>query len=113
MVWVILWVVLVLGAVLGALWLGRDLWRRGRALLAELERASEVLGRLADQAGRLADEAREAEAAARALREATLLPEPQEARARWTLLREQAAERRARRRERDRATRERWRAYSR
>ena len=44
MVWVIVWTSLVLGTLVGAFVLGRDLWRKGRALLAELARAGEVLG---------------------------------------------------------------------
>jgi biopolymer transport protein ExbB/TolQ len=113
MVWVVVWVVLVLGALLGAFLLGRDLWRRFRALVAELQRASAVLGELAERASTLAEQAQEAERAARAAREAVLLPEPDDARRRWTELRAEAAERRERRHERDRLTRERWRAYTR
>ena len=44
MVWVIVWTSLVLGTLAGAFVLGRDLWRKGRALLAELARAGEVAG---------------------------------------------------------------------
>ena len=106
MVWVVVWSVLVVGTLVGAFFLGRDLWRRFRALVAELREASEVLGQLAEQA-------QEAERAARAAREAALLPDPDEARDRWAVLREQARERRDRRRERDRRTREGWRAYTR
>ncbi len=113
MVWVVVWVVLVVGALVGAVLLGRDLWRRFRALVAELRRAEEVLGRLAEHASVLAEQAQEAERAARAAREAVLLPERDDARTRWAVLREEAAVRREARRERDRATRERWRSYSR
>lgn len=113
MVWVVVWTVLVVGALVGAFVLGRDLWRRFRALVAELEHASEVLGELAAHASTLAEQAQEAERAARAAREAVLLPDPDGARRRWSQLREEAAVRRERRRERDRATREGWRAYSR
>src|SRR6478609_6917928 len=100
MVWVVVWSVLVVGTLVGAFFLGRDLWRRFR-------------GQLAEHASTLAEQAQEAERAARAAREAALLPDPEEARDRWALLREQAAERRERRRERDRRTREGWRAYTR
>jgi len=113
MVWVVVWVVLVLGTLVGAFLLGRDLWRRGRALVVELERASAVLGELAEHASTLAEQAQEAERAARAVREAVLLPEPREARARWSRLRAEAEVRRERRRARDRAVRETWRGYTR
>jgi biopolymer transport protein ExbB/TolQ len=113
MVWVVVWVVLVLGALAGAFFLGRDLWRRGRALVEELERASEVLGELAEHASTLAEQAQEAERAARAAREAVLLPEPDEARARWADVRAEARVRRERRRARDRAVRETWKQYTR
>ncbi len=113
MVWVVVWVVLVLGALAGAFLLGRDLWRRGRALVAELERASQVLGALAEHASTLAEQAQEAERAARAAREAVLLPDPAGARARWSGLRAEARVRRERRRERDRAVRETWKQYTR
>jgi biopolymer transport protein ExbB/TolQ len=113
MVWVVVWSVLVLGTLVGAFVLGRDLWRRFRALVAELREASQVLGQLAEHASTLAEQAQAAERAARAAREAALLPDPDEARDRWALLREQARERRELRRERDRRTREAWRAYTR
>ncbi|HEY0217493.1 MAG TPA: hypothetical protein VGC57_13980 [Cellulomonas sp.] len=111
MVWVVVWCVLAGGTLVGAFFLGRDLWRRGRALLAELERASRVLGELAETTGRLAEQAREAERAAAAVTE--LLPDREEARTRWAVLRAEAAERKDRRHERDRATRQRWRSYTR
>ncbi|HEY0186247.1 MAG TPA: hypothetical protein VGC67_02035 [Cellulomonas sp.] len=111
MVWFLVWTVLVLAALAGAFVLLRRLWRQGRALVAELERASQVLGELAETTGRIAEQAREAERAAAAVTE--LLPDPQEAHGRWQELRAQAAVRRERRRERDRTTRERWRAYTR
>lgn len=113
MVWVVVWSVLVVGTLVGAFVLGRDLWRRFRALVAELQEASAVLGRLAEHASTLAEQAQKAERAARAAREAALLPDPEESRDRWALLREQARERRELRRERDRRTREGWRAYTR
>ncbi|WP_454048765.1 hypothetical protein [Cellulomonas sp. Marseille-Q8402] len=113
MVWVVVWSVLVVGTLVGAFLLGRALWRKFRALVAELHEASEVLGRLAEHASTLAEQAQEAERAARAAREAVLLPEPDDARSRWAALRAEARVRRAARHERDRRTREGWRAYSR
>lgn len=113
MVWVVVWAVLVVGTLVGAFFLGRDLWRRFRTLVAELERASAVLGELAEHATTLAEQAREAERVAREAREAVLIPERRDARARWATLRTEAWVRRERRRERDRVTREGWRAYTR
>jgi biopolymer transport protein ExbB/TolQ len=113
MVWWVVWTVLVLAAVVGAVLLGRDLWRRFRALVAELRRAEEVLGRLAEHASTLAEQAQAAERAARAAREAVLLPEPEEARDTWDRVRAEAAVRRERRRERNAETRRAWRAYTR
>jgi hypothetical protein len=113
MVWWVVWSVLVVGTLVGAFLLGRTLWRKFRALVAELHEASEVLGRLAEHASTLADQAQEAERAARAAREAVLLPEPDVARDRWAELRAEARVRREARRERDRLTRLTWRAYTR
>ena len=53
MLWFTVWTVLVLATLAGALWLGRDLWRKGKALLAELERAADVVGALAERADAL------------------------------------------------------------
>lgn len=113
MVWWVVWSVLVVGTLVGAFLLGRALWRKFRALVAELHEASEVLGRLAEHASTLAEQAQEAERAARAAREAVLIPEPAEARDRWSALRAEARVRRDARRVRDRQTRESWRAYTR
>lgn len=46
MLWFSVWFVLVVGTLLGAFLLGRRLWRSGRDLLHELEKASELLARL-------------------------------------------------------------------
>ena len=46
MLWFTVWTVIVLGTVVGAFVVGRDLWRKARALLDELGRASEVFGEL-------------------------------------------------------------------
>ena len=54
MLWVLVWVVLVLAAAGVFFLLGRDLWRKARALTRELgvatDRLSEVTDRLADLA---------------------------------------------------------------
>ena len=51
MVWVIVWTLLGLGTLAGAFLLGRDLWRKGKALLAEMARAGEVAGAHLDAGG--------------------------------------------------------------
>jgi len=54
MVWFTVWTLLVLGTLGCAFWLGRDLWRKGKALLAEVGRAGELAGTLADRADQAA-----------------------------------------------------------
>jgi hypothetical protein len=105
--WFTVWTVLVLATLAGAFWLGRDLWRKGRALLAELERAGEVVGELADRADALAA------AAAQAPIRHDVLTDPDVVRDRLTLLRAARAARRAERELRHAATFTRWRAYTR
>lgn len=51
--WVVVWVVLVLGAAVSAAVLWHGLWRRVRALGAELERAGAVVGRLEERIAEL------------------------------------------------------------
>lgn len=46
MLWFAVWTTLVLGTLVGAALLGRNLWRKGKALLAELETASATLDTL-------------------------------------------------------------------
>ncbi|WP_169165434.1 hypothetical protein [Cellulomonas taurus] len=111
MIWWLLWAVLVIGTLVGAFFLGRSLWRKGRALLVELDRAATVLGELAETTGRLAEEAREAERAALAAAQA--LPTRESARAQWAANRKRIEGRKAARAIRDAATRERWRDLSR
>ena len=48
MLWFAVWTVLVVGTLVGAFFLGRDLWRKAAALLSELGRAADALGRLGD-----------------------------------------------------------------
>lgn len=111
MIWWLLWTALVIGTGVGAFFLARSLWRKGRALLVELERAAAVLGELAETTGRLADEARQAERAALAAAEA--LPTRESAWAQWAANRKRIEARKAARAIRDAATRERWRDLSR
>lgn len=67
--WVLLWVVLLLGAGLTFALVGRMLWRKAKALTAEVTRASdrmaEVAGSLSELAARHADHADHAEHADR------------------------------------------------
>ena len=46
MPWLLIWLGLVLATVLGAVLLGRHLYRSGKALVADLEKASELTDRL-------------------------------------------------------------------
>ncbi|MCC2308454.1 hypothetical protein [Cellulomonas chengniuliangii] len=108
MLWFFVWTALALGTLLGAFWLGRDLWRKGIALLEELGRAAEVLGVLAERTAELADAA-----AAAAPARPQLLDDPATHRVTVDRLREERAERAALRAERHRQTFARWRAYSR
>ena len=105
--WFTVWTVLVVATLAGALWLGRDLWRKGKALLAELERAGEVVGALADRADALT-----AEAQAQPPHH-DLLTDPEVHRARRGDLRAARAARRAERALRHADTFGRWRAYTR
>lgn len=54
MPWFSVWTLLVVGTLAGGFWLGRDLWRKGRALADELARATVVLERLAERQAELA-----------------------------------------------------------
>ncbi|MBC7289791.1 MAG: hypothetical protein H5T83_00465 [Actinotalea sp.] len=104
MLWFTVWTLLVLGTLTGAFFLGRDLYRKGRRLLRELDRASQVL----------------AEAAARAEgRELPLttpapvdLTDPEPARARRALAAQATAGRQAARQARHEAAYARWRSFS-
>ena len=58
MLWFLRWVALVLAAAAVFFFLGRDLWRKSRALARELGRASDRLAELGDRLAEL-DEARE------------------------------------------------------
>lgn len=57
MPWVIVWPVLVVAALGGGFFLGRDLWRRGKALARAAARAAEASARITQDADALADEA--------------------------------------------------------
>jgi hypothetical protein len=105
--WFTVWTVLVLATLAGAFWLGRDLWRKGKALLAEVERAGRVAGELAERADALT-----AAAQAQPIHH-DVLGDPHEHRRRLALLRAARAARRAEAELRHAATFTRWRAYTR
>ncbi len=105
MLWFSVWTVLVLATMVGAFAVGRDLWRKARALLDELGRASEVFGELAVQAAALADAAASLEAV-RAARDP--FADPVAARRARATIHGRRAQRRSAREERNRATTESW-----
>jgi hypothetical protein len=106
MVWFTVWTLLVLGTLGGAFLLGRDLWRKGGVLLAEVERAGGVAGKIADRADVLA-------AAAPPRPTHDLLTGRAVHRARLAELRAVRAEQREARRLRHERTVLGWRAYTR
>jgi hypothetical protein len=105
--WFTVWTVLVLATLAGAFWLGRDLWRKGRALMAEMERAGQVVGELADRADALT-----AAAQARPIHH-DVLTSPDVHRERLAVLRAARAARRAERALRHAATFIRWQTFTR
>ena len=105
MLWSAVWTLLVVGTLVGAFWLGRDLWRTGAALLAELGRASESLERLA---GTTTDGVAQAVPI-----RAQVFDDRAVLHGRVSLLRREHQKRAARRADRHVATFARWRAYSR
>jgi hypothetical protein len=52
-VWFVVWVVLVLGAAAVFFLLGRDLWRKGRALAREIGEAADRLSAVSDRLAEL------------------------------------------------------------
>ena len=109
MLWFTAWTVLVIATVVGAFFLGRDLWRKARALLDELGRASHVFGELAAQAAALAEVAASLEVA-RAARDP--FADPVTARRTRATVHGRRAQRRSAREERQRATAEGWRRFT-
>ena len=105
MLWFAVWTVLVLATLAGAFWLGRDLWRKGKALLAELQRAGDVVGALGDRAEALT-------AAGAAPVRHDVLSDPQVHRERLAALSARRVERRADRALRHADTFTRWRRYT-
>lgn len=107
MLWFSVWALLVLGTLTGAFFLLRNVYRSARALLAEIERATEVLERLTERVEELSVEGTGAAPAPVDL----LDPEP--ARARLADARARRMLRRVRRSERHEAAFRRWEAITR
>lgn len=105
--WFWIWFVLVVATLVGAFLLGRRLWRQAAGLARELGRAGEVAAQLSERAAELE------EIAARNAPDTspTVLSDLGPLLDRIWVLRDEAAARRAARRERHRATARSWRAY--
>ncbi|HUX71080.1 MAG TPA: hypothetical protein VMV41_11255 [Cellulomonadaceae bacterium] len=106
MLWFTVWTVLVIGTLVGAYFLGRDLWRKARALLDELGRASQVFDEMSARAAALADVAAALEAV-RAARDP--FADPVAARRTRATVHRRRARRRSAREEGRRETAESWR----
>lgn len=107
MLWFTVWTLLVLSTLAGAFFTGRDLWRKAKALLAELGRAGEVAAALSERADRLAAAAPAHQASPDLFTDRYLHLE------RLSILRGERAGRRELRRLRDEGIVRGWRAYSR
>ncbi len=108
MLWFSVWSVLVLATLGGGFLLGRSLWRKGKALLAEVGRASDVADRFAVRTDELTAAAAQHPAVTH-----DVLTDPAIPRARRGGLRAQRAVRWEVRRLRHEQTVRGWRAYSR
>ena len=106
--WFTIWSVLVVGTLVGAFFLGRDLWRKAMALLAQVSESSMVLDRFA----RRTDELTAAASAAQPSTAPTLFDDPVVLHERVEELRAQRAGRRAARRTRNEVTWDRWRRFN-
>ncbi|MDO8107752.1 hypothetical protein Q6348_11145 [Isoptericola sp. b441] len=106
MVW--LWVVLVVATLVGGYFLVRHLIRSGKALLAEVHRATEALERLQERAEQLAAAAEAAHPV-----EPVTIEDPARAHRLWDAARARHEDRRARRDARREATFRRWLSFSR
>ena len=109
MLWFLIWATLVIGTLVGAFFLGRDLWRKGRALADELERGAHLFGELAERMDSLTADA--ADEAMRTRRDP--FADPVRARATLAAARERREVRRDAREERHLRTFERWKGFSR
>ena len=106
--WFTVWSVLVVGTLVGAFFLGRDLWRKAKALLRQVSEASVVMDRFAQRT----DETTAALAASAPSTAPTLFDDPVLLHERVEELRAQRAERRAGRRTRNKVTWDRWRRFN-
>jgi hypothetical protein len=106
--WFIVWSVLVVGTLVGAFFLGRDLWRKARALLAQMSESAQVMDRFAQRA----DELTAVAAAAQPSTAPTLFDDPVVLHERVEELRAQRAARKVERRARNTATWDRWRRFN-
>lgn len=106
--WFTIWSVLVVGTLVGAFFLGRDLWRKARALFAQMSQSAVVMDRFAQRT----DEVTAALAASAPSTAPTLFDDPALLHERVEELRAQRAERRALRRTRNTQTWDRWRRFN-
>jgi hypothetical protein len=106
--WFTIWSVLVVGTLVGAFFLGRDLWRKAKALLRQMSESSQVMDRFA----RRTDELTAAAAAAQPSTAPTLFDDPVVLHERVEDLRAERAERRVLRRTRNKVTWDRWRRFN-
>ena len=104
--WFAIWAVLIIATGIGAFFLGRDLWRKVKALGRAASRASDLFADVADRIEAKSDELK----AAAPSTAPTVFDDPVNLRARVLTVREQRAERRQAARVRHQATWERWRA---
>lgn len=105
MLWFTVWAVLVIGTLAGAFLLLRDLYRKGKALAAELGRAMDAADALADRAETLQ--------AAMTQPAPVELVDPEPARLRMAEAHLRRLARRTRRRRRHAAAYARWQAFAR
>ncbi|GAA1409521.1 hypothetical protein [Oerskovia paurometabola] len=106
--WFTIWSVLVVGTLVGAFFLGRDLWRKARAMFAQMSESALVMDRFAQRT----DETTAALAASAPSTAPTLFDDPVLLHERVEELRAQRAERRAGRRTRNKVTWDRWRRFN-
>lgn len=105
MLWFTVWSLLVIGTLVGAFFLVREVYRSAKALLAELERLTDVLDRIAERS--------EALVATATTPAPVDLLDPEPARARLAGARLATARRRARKSDRHEEVYRRWQAFTR
>ena len=107
MLWFWIWTSLVVGTLVGAFFLGRHVYRSGKALIVEAGRAGEIVGALAERVSELEERAPE-----HPVRPVDLA-DREAARRGWDEAGTVRAARRLRRRLRYQRTYQRWRSFSR